>query len=94
VRGGHFVATSECFLIDSSLFAPKIVIAIFLAVVHVGVAMIAEVPARTFDSFVESAPLELVEFSGRHFPAFLAIAGGGGRREGRGPGFGIAGIPG
>ncbi len=78
VGSALFVATAITVSICLALFAGTPRVSVFVAIVHVQVAVIVVIIARAFDSVVKTLPLNLLQFPWRCIPT-AAILGAGGQ---------------
>jgi hypothetical protein len=74
VRHTPFIAAAKAITIGFPLFARKAGIAVLVAIVHVRLAVIAEILARAFNAILETFALNLLQFLRRGIPV-AAILG-------------------
>jgi hypothetical protein len=90
VVGSTVITAPEAITVGFPLLTRKMRMAVFIAVFHVGPAVIGEVLSCAFDSIVKAAALKIVQLSGRRIPVAIVILansrGGWGGRRGVGPG--------
>src|SRR5579862_2658828 len=83
VRHRAIVAAAKSVPVHFTLFRRKIWVAVFIAIIHVGLAMIIEVSSCSFNSVAKAAALNLIQFLGRDVPSTVIILSVSGRFWGR-----------
>ena len=82
VGDGRVIATAEALAVGIADFRRSTGIAIFVAVVDVGAAMVIEVAVCAFDAVMEAAALNVAEFARGCIPAVSVLGDAEGRRRG------------
>jgi hypothetical protein len=70
----HAVPTPETVTIRFALFRPKMWVTVLVAIVYVWAPVVVKIPARAFDSIMETAALNFVQLSWRGVPTAAIIA--------------------
>lgn len=74
VPHGDVVAAAEAVTVGFALLWGHVRVTELFVLLDIGLAMVVEVVAGTFDAVVEALPLDVIQLLGRHVPApFLAI---------------------
>jgi hypothetical protein len=86
VGDAYRITAAEALLIGIPHLMGHIRMAVFVAIVDVGAAVIVEVLLRAYEAILKAATLDVVEFAGRQIPVtvaiMVAVLGGAGSRRG------------